>query len=247
MRYLTLALAFTAITTTAGAQTSGTIRYNEVIKMDIDIEGSEYEALLALLPKEQKIEKVLYFTSDAALYQPVKKDEKEYNRQYEEGGAVMNIRMDVPDERFYTDLTTKTMVQQRDMMGRKFLIQSAVDSKGWKLTGRNATVLNYPCQEAVMQDDEHHQVKVWFTPALPVGVGPHRFGGLPGVILKAELDSGRLVIEATEVDLKPVAAGLIRKPNQGKKMTEAQFKAMMDERRKEMGEGGDNIIIKVRN
>jgi GLPGLI family protein len=245
MTYTLSALLLAAATTTAFAQTSGVIQYTETIKMDINIADGD-DAIRNLLPKEQKVARVLYFTPEVALYENVSNDEKETVKEYEEGQARMMVRFDMPEEKFYSDLAGKTMLQQRDMMGRKFLIETKTDAAKWKLTGNQTKILGYACQEATMRDGET-VVTAWFTSAIPVAAGPNIFGGLPGLILKADMDNGRSVIEATSISLQEVPSALVKKPSQGKKMTRDQFRAMLDERRKEMGaEGGDNVIIKVR-
>jgi GLPGLI family protein len=237
--------AFTCFTSSK-AQQSGTITYTETMKMDIRREGGEQDELSALIPKEQKYDRVLYFTSETSLYQNVKTKKKDEDRTYEEGNQRMMIRMDVPDEQFYLDLAGQTLLQQKDVMGKKFLVESKTNASKWKLTGKQEEILNYPCQQAVMQEGDQ-QVLAWFTPAIPVGAGPHKFNSLPGLILKLVMDEGRIVIEANNIDLTSTPKEKIKKPKEGRKMTQEEFRAMMDERMKEMGADGDgNVIIKVR-
>ena len=242
MKRLLLLLLSAGFLHQANAQTSGTVQYSETMKMDIKVDG-ENAAIMDMLPKEQKLACNLYFTQEAALYEYAKKDDVE--KEYEDGGNRMRIRMDAPDDKFYYDVTSQTMTQQRDFMGRKFLVEGKKDGTKWKLTGKQSELLGYPCQEAIMQDS-NMTVTAWFTPAIPVPAGPSSFAGLPGLILKADVD-GRHIIEATNVDLKAVANDKIKKPKEGKKMTSEQFNAMMEEKRKEMGgDGNGNVIIKIR-
>jgi len=74
------------------------------------------------------------------------------------------------------------------------------------------------------------------------------FTGFPGLVLQVEMDGGREVITATELDLKTDPSAKIVKPSEGKKMSPEKFQKMMEEHMKEMQEqyGGDgNMIIRV--
>lgn len=53
----------------------------------------------------------------------------------------------------------------------------------WMLTTDTATICNYPCQRATCH---YHgrDFEAWFTPEVPMQVGPWKLGGLPGLILK---------------------------------------------------------------
>jgi GLPGLI family protein len=242
MKQLVSIILFFAGILNATAQTSGIVRYTETMKMgDIQINGIEDESLKAMIPKEQKGNKILYFNSSASLYENVKEKAEETNSDYEEGNTRMRIRMDRPDEKFYYEFASKEMTQQRTFMGRKFLVLGIKDGSRWKLTGNQKEILGYPCQEATMKEKDQN-ITAWFTPALPVSTGPSIFAGLPGLVLKADID-GSQIIEAANIDLKAAVDDKIRKPKDGKKMTTEQFRTMVDEKRKEMGDNGNGTII----
>lgn len=52
-----------------------------------------------------------------------------------------------------------------------------------------ANILGYEC---VMAENDYHgrHWKAWFAPEIPLGFGPWKLHGLPGLILKAEADGG---------------------------------------------------------
>jgi GLPGLI family protein len=244
MKKILLAAMFLGGLTQLQAQTSGVVTYKETIKMGRDIENVP-EQFRQMIPKEQKTEWQLQFTPEVALYEPVKKDEKENEGAYEENnGMRMVIKMDAPDEKFYTDAKNGTILEQRDFMGKKFLVETKLNGKKWKMTGNQQQLMNYPAQEAVMSDGDT-KVTVWFTPAIPVPYGPSNFGGLPGLILKMDVNDGQHVVEASSVELKEVAKSSLKKPKGGTKVTEKEFKAVVEERTKEMGDGNDAVIIQV--
>lgn len=246
MKKLALTIATVAFAFAAIAQTnSGKVNYKEIVNLaaamqQVELEEEMAAQLAELLPKEQIIQKELYFSPEASLYADAPKKEEKYK---ENNG--MHIDMHMPEEKAYRDMKTGETVEQKDFMSRKFLV-SDKSKTAWKMTGKQKTILNYPCQEATAMKDSN-EISVWFTPAIPVSTGPRGLGGLPGMILEANVDK-LLTITATSIEAGTADVKKIVKPTEGKKMTEKQFEAMMMEKAKEMGvEGGHgaNITIKT--
>ena len=243
---LAAAALFLASTSYAQVQ-SGKVLYDETMKMDIKLDGDAAQ-FAHLFPKEQKMQHVLYFTQDAALFQPVEsKPAKEEETTEAAGGMRMKIQMNTPQDKIYTNIKEGKSVEQRDFMGRKFLVSGDITKQPWKMTGNQKTILSYPCQEAIMIKDKDTTI-AWFTTAIPISAGPHGWAGLPGLILEATRNSN-LTITASSVVPGPVEEGVIVQPKGGKKVTKEEFKAIVDAKRKEMGddgEGGNHVIIRVR-
>ena len=201
------------------------------------------------LPSEQKSEKILYFTEDEALFENYQGAGQADNFPEEESGMV--IKMYEPDNKTYLDLEEKKVIEQQEFMSRTFLIESDMKDDKWKLTGNQKTILEYACQEAYMESEDK-TVHAWFTPEIPVSVGPGQYNNLPGLILALEINDGDQMLRATEVLLKPVSKSLLQRPEKGKKVTHEEFSAIVEEKLKEMGveSGGDGsrhatVVIKV--
>lgn len=241
------ALLFGALCTQAQQNTSGKIVFEETIKMEIKLQGEDAERFRDMIPKERKFRKTLLYTPGASLYSAEKAPVEEMSSEHE--GAVVRMRVSNSDEKVFCDLQKGERIEQKDFMSRKFLIVSQPEAKDWKMTGNQKTILGYPCQEAIKQDSLSKTV-VWFTPAIPVSTGPAVFSGLPGMVLAAEINDGKMVIQAVSVEPGEVAAELLVKPKEGKKVTQEEFKLIMDEKLKEMqmengGAGGGNVIIRM--
>lgn len=58
-------------------------------------------------------------------------------------------------------------------------------SQDWELKPDTMTILNYLCYRAVCQW-RGREYEAWYTPEIPIGEGPLKFGGLPGLIMKVE-------------------------------------------------------------
>jgi GLPGLI family protein len=234
MKKIMLTLSAVAIVCFAAAQTTGKIAYEEKVKLQIKLEGNGGDDMMNSLPKERILKKELYFTQDASFYQSDKTKQKNQDIEHTsgDGGQVM-IKMNEPDDKVYSDLKANKKTEQRDFMSRMFLIESDLNKMEWKLTGNQKMILNYPCQEAVLKDTGR-KVVAWFTSSIPVSTGPNGYANLPGLILAADIDSGRVAITATTIELKDFDAKIMVKPAEGKKVQE------------EFG-GNGNVIIKVRN
>jgi GLPGLI family protein len=226
--------------------TSGTVIYEEKVKLEIKLEGDAAQ-FANMMPKERTSEKVLIFTPDAALYEK-NNEEKAENLDLGGQGANMVVKMVEPANKVYTDLNNKKQVEMKEFMTRFFLIESDMQWS-WKLTGNTKSFLNYTCQEATCEDNGK-KVTAWFTTEIPVSTGPANYAGLPGLILAIEKNDGNQTVTVKSIDLTPVAKDKLVKPDKGKKVTPEEYKKIVDEKMKEMGvqngQGGQHMMIQIR-
>jgi GLPGLI family protein len=229
------------------AQNTGKITYNEKVKLNLSTSGID-EQFKDLIPQEQNAKKLLYFNTDAALYENDKAVAKKPDEPDQQQGNVrIRIKMDVPDDKIYTDLKGKKVIEQRDFMSKQFLVTSDIEPRQWKLTGKEKQILGYPCQEAILHEGKD-TIIAWFTAKIPVSIGPADFYGLPGLILEA-VQNKQYYLEATNVELAPIDNALLMKPKNGKKVTKKEFEGIVEAKTKEMQQeygGNGNVIIKVR-
>jgi GLPGLI family protein len=245
--FILFGMAFPVMAQEAKPQTgtTGTVVYEQVVKLEIKLEG-ESAQFANNLPKERKSQKVLYFNPSASLYEN-KATGEDQTMKSDAGNTVM-IKMVEPDNKVYTNLIENSQVEKREFMTREFLVESAPNPAEWKLTGNQRMILNYPCQEAVKETREG-KASAWFTPVIPVSAGPGTYNGLPGLVLAVDVNEGKQTITAVSVDLNPVADNVIVKPDKGKKVTREEFDKIVEEKMKEMGgqsgPGGARMIIRM--
>jgi GLPGLI family protein len=224
---------------------SGTVVYEQVVKLEIKLEG-ESAQFADKMPKERKSQKVLRFNGESSLYENKPMDEDQ-TMQSESGGTVM-IRMVEPDNKVFTNLTENKQIEKREFMTREFLIETALNPSEWKLTGKQKMIMNYPCQEALKETKEG-KTSAWFTPVIPVSAGPGVHNNLPGLVLAVDVNDGKQTLNAISIDLNPVADNVIVKPDKGKKVTREEFDKIVEEKMKEMGGqggvGGTRMIIRM--
>ena len=231
----------------ASAQ-EGKVVYEEVMKLDIQIEGDGAQ-FADMLPKERKSSKVLLFNSDVSLYENNKDKESAEDIAMEHGGAMVMMKMAEPNNKFYINFDKQKTIEKKEFMTRNFLIEGTVEASGWKLTGEQKNLLEYPCQKAVKTDDEGKETIAWFTASIPVSAGPGSFIGLPGLVLAVEMNDGEHTIMAQSVEMMDIAKDKLAKPKGGKKVNQEEFDIIVAEKMKEMGaqegEAGGTFIMKI--
>lgn len=113
---------------------------------------------------------------------------------------------------YYKNLSTKTSLEQSKFFGKDFLISDSISSYKWKVSaGEQKSILGYTCMKAMFKDSTSNIV-VFFTPQIPVSLGPDKYGNLPGMIL--EVQSAQIHIIATEILKEEIA---IVPPSKGDK------------------------------
>lgn len=214
------------------AQEQGTITYEQVTQLKIELDG-EMAMIMKDLPTENKSKFVLYRSNNELIYRNMEESEKEDVHMAHDGDVQMDFRIQMPENILYVDLESKETVEQKEFLGKKFLINGKMKDHQWKLTGKSKMVMDYPCQQAILQDTSQ-QVTAWFAPTIPWQLGPQDYHGLPGLILELELADSDRVIKATNISTEPVEQKL-EKPKKGKVVTMEEFEKIRDEKLKEMG------------
>jgi GLPGLI family protein len=225
--------------------TKGKIIYEEVIQLNISVEG-EAAAFAHMLPKEQRTEKVLFFNDKYSLYENAPKDILTEDMTTE-GGEGIQIRMESPENKVFHDIVKRKLIDQREFMTRQFLINSEVKKSNWKFTGNQNEILGYICQEAVKMEDST-EIHAWYTSNIPVASGPSGHSDLPGMILAIDVDNGQRTIIATSIEENGFDEDKIMKPTKGKKVSHEEFMQIVDEKMKENGitpGSGPRVMVKV--
>jgi GLPGLI family protein len=249
MKHTLLLLAGLCIAAHTDAQiTNGKVTYEEAFTVNVPPDAPGDAAVIkGVLGQGFHFNHVLSFNQEATVYRPEKKEQKNISSSNDDGMA-MQIHIKVPEDITYTDLKTGAMLEQRDLMGRKFLVSGDASRRKWQMTGKQKTILTYPCQEAISYGVD--TVQAWFTTAIPVSGGPQDWRGLPGMILEGSRlsQNGTLNVKATQVEEGAVS---IEAPTEGKKVTKEEFEKIQKEKMKEMqeqfgghgGSGGHLIIM----
>lgn len=235
------------------AAQSGTVTYTRTIKIDIEL-PPEMARFQEMFPKADSTLYSMDF-NDAfmASIRRVEEDDKANSNDFSSstadgltikmrsfvpgGGGVPNLITSVTDidEGLYTD--------HYRFLGRDFLITGELPLIKWKLSTEEGTFLDRRVIKATATVDSV-SVDAWFTPEIPVPLGPEHYGGLPGLILVLSIDDGSKMYEANAITLDTDIE--ITTPEKGRKMTQEDFDALVEERMQESISSGATRTIIIR-
>ena len=242
-----LSSLFCLFVITAYSQETGLIMYEE--KMDLHKRLPEdRQQYKDMIPQFRTANFELHFTSEETMYF-MSKEQEEVAPPPGGGGRMMRFRAaGAEDRKVYKNLDKNELVDSRTFMDKKFLIRGALDETEWKVTGEQIQVLEYLCLKATYQDSNASYV-AWFTPQIPISSGPADFSGLPGLILKVDVNDGERTITATSLTEQEVDKDILKEPKKGKEVTSEEFREIVHEKMKEMheaggGPGGHRVIIR---
>lgn len=149
---------------------------------------------------------------------------------------------------YYKSNEDKESKRAVEFFGKNFLVEDDLQNFNWKLGSDSKQIGKYTAYKATADVDEvknpfskktegestQIEITVWYTPQIPVSTGPDKYWGLPGLIL--EVQAGETQIACTKVVLNVKEKMDIRAPKSGKKISEADFKKIVDEKTAEMRE-----------
>lgn len=159
----------------------------------------------------------LFFSPSSSLYT--------YNTDEIEGAGYSWRREDYVITRNF-DQEKKTDIIE--MLGKTYIVDDSLHTPKWKISNQIKDIAGYVCMKAVTEDPVRGQkLTAWFSQDIPVGAGPERYFGLPGLIMELDINEGDVVIEATKVEFKPVADHLKLPKTKGKKITDAEYDAII--------------------
>ncbi len=228
--------AFTPFAQAAFAQNTGSVKYEQVIKLDMTPEMKA--AMHGVVLPDQKTSFELFFSEEESLYK--KLDTKEKNKS-----NVVMMGADA-DYFFYVNLAEKKTLEQEEFLGKRFLISGDWTNRDWKVTGETKMILGHPCLKAEITDTLGG-ITAWFAMDVKVPYGPKGYGQLPGLILELKIHD-KTTIRATEINLKPLSEP-IKKPKKGKKVTAEAYKTIKEEKLKELQDSyrqsGNRQVIRI--
>lgn len=256
-------IAASALTLAAAAQTKeGRVVYERVMQMPTRAFGNLPPDVQAQMPKSRTMQYELLFTPEHSLWQFLPNAASDDQNTFAGGGVVIRMAGG-GNEATYVNYAKSSRVDQREMFERSFVVTDSIAKVQWKLSEETKPMLNFTARKATgtsilmrprvtMENGQMKRemsidtvpVVAWYTTEVPVPAGPDYQGQLPGLILELDINKGQNVTKAIEFSPK-VTANKIKEPNEGKRMTAAEFTKERDKMMEEMRRnrpGGTDII-----
>ena len=234
--FLLTACLFSLLTAFA-QNTEGVVTFEEKINLHRRMTD---ESMKARVPEFRSSNMQLVFRGEECIYKAIEEEEDETSST---DGGNMRMVFRRPNVEIYRNFATNKRVEQRDMMDKKYLIETDIKQPAWKLGTETKKIAGYECTQATLNDTARKQeIVAWFTMDLPLAAGPQNYGSLPGMILELDINKGEFLYFAKKIDFKKVKDNDIKAPSKGDKITEEELKQKREEFMKRNGGQGMRII-----
>lgn len=205
--------------------TSGTIDYNESYTFDfgdwMDAERKkEMEKRMAAGDFDRTGR--LSFDEEAFSYSQLAKEGG--------GGGGWWARQQENPDIFYTSVNDSTVTDRRNVMDRAFIMQDKWVAPKWNIAKRKIGMKEIPLpnQLASAVSIEGDTLLAYFTPSIPLPIGPRGYGGLPGAIVYLKVTKDGRTTEYKMVTMQPNAPDLVvEKPEDEDVITRKEFEKQM--------------------
>jgi GLPGLI family protein len=175
---------------------AGTVKYQKILKFKFEArDNPRWNDFIAGLPKEGRNAFLLHFNNDVAVYKPNLEEQEESTPELQRAKHIQSFRnLPKPElKRVFYDLKNKKKLEEMNFMTRIFIVESDIDEMNWKLIPKKKQILEHICMGAELTIDDN-TLTAWFTPKIPISIGPDTFFGLPGLILMIELNGEKLIV-----------------------------------------------------
>lgn len=207
-------------------ENSGTIIYDVKVNVHMRLTG-EMERFKDRIPEYNTTPFELIFNENKSVYRMY----EDPNAMVEQGGGRgFRMRFGGASGTVFRDFDTNSKVEQREFMGKNFVITGNLDQKGWKITGEAAEIAGLPCMKAELADTANDRTLVaWFTPQVGIPTGPDTYAQLPGLVLQVETDDQSLTITPQTIKWGEVDEKALDAPRKGKEVTNEEYREMVRE------------------
>ncbi|MCM4157770.1 GLPGLI family protein [Gramella sp. AN32] len=232
------------------------------LKMDSSkVDNEQIRSIQEQLNKQFQKDYTLKFDRKESIY--TENEKLEAPSTHSSSG--IQIKIVAGNDLVYRNIADKNYVTQRELMGKLFLIKDSLKTLDWKLESETKKIGNYTAYKATLtreikikefntENDETVETTkqltttAWYTPQIPVSIGPAGYWGLPGLILEVQED--KLTLLCTEIVINPAEEFSIEKPVKGTVVTQEEFNHIQQEKNEEWIErntggktkGGHKII-----
>lgn len=235
----------------------------------IEMEGATPEMMKSLEDELKKaFEKtyILKFNAFEGLFM------EEQQVQNEAKSGQVQFFSSAGNEKSYVNLKDKQSIRENEFLSKEFLIVDQLNTWDWVLTEETKKIGQYNAFKAictlkvseealkefekmnekqansntqimVLTPPKERQITVWFTPEIPVSLGPANYWGLPGLIL--EVHDGNTIWLCSKITLNPKSGVKIEKPKKGQRVNEKEYQELVTKKLESMKNGNGTIEFRI--
>lgn len=179
----------------------------------------------------------LYFDESKTLY----KAGRENDQKYPDFWFTQTISENV----VYNDLQSQKTTSQKTFFNSSFLITDSMRHIDWRITNEVRTIAGFECRKATAIIMDSVYVIAFYTDQILASGGPESFTGLPGMILGIAIPRINTTWFATKLEVIPVTDAQMPIPVKGKKITNTDFKGILQKSMKDWGKFGSRNMLLV--
>ncbi|MFO7745287.1 MAG: GLPGLI family protein [Psychroflexus sp.] len=122
---------------------------------------------------------------------------------------------------WFYEASSKDIIKSLENANQKFVVYDSGLGYDWKITDKIDNIGGYQVVKAIT-NFRGRTFTAWFAPSIPIGFGPWKLKGLPGLILKMHDEERKYVWSLTKLSLNeefPKGSLELNIPKDAKKMT----------------------------
>lgn len=232
----------------------GRVIYERKLNMHKDL-PADADQFRAMVPEFVTAKMELLFNATQSLFHVLPNEDEEMPQPGGEGNR-FNFRFGGMDAETFRDYDKESITEARELGPKKYIIDDTLRPMKWKLEEDTMTILGYLCHKATSsvqmrmmgprfrppgsdtaqntnQPPKEQPLVAWYTEAIESPAGPENYYGLPGLILKTDLNNGSAVYTAQSI--QPLGKSQVKEPTDGKKITRSEYRKMIEEQMRSMG------------
>ncbi|MFT6959666.1 MAG: GLPGLI family protein [Polaribacter sp.] len=123
--------------------------------------------------------------------------------------------------KIYSNYKSKLIIQEKQKFGIVFNIEKKIKHNNWIITKESVKIGKYLCYKAYYKQNENKKNKTiaWFTPDIPLNIGPKGYSGLPGFIVMLKEDI--FIYSLNKINFSDNVK--INIPKKGRKVTQKKY------------------------
>lgn len=231
IRYLSIIMALIAIANSPimAQNTSARIKYLLMPNAKGPFkDGLGREAVLYIFDQESIY--ISDIVKDGEYFESLDGSKFKTMSELRESGAnstfIKHITGDSIGQVVYYNRATHKMTIREQVFDKYFISDEPkkIDFK-WQLTEETKDIGKFKCFKAITRFRGRNYI-AWYSPEIPIGLGPLKFSGLPGLILEIADEDKEFIVKFESIDMPYQLDFKILPPTKGKKITFKAYKTI---------------------